>query len=228
MRPMDLTGKTAVITGGSTGIGMATALRLAEEGCRVYCFNRTEPEKNHQNIVSVFVDVTKGEQVAEGLKQVPGAIDILFNNAGIMRRGTLEMNPEAEFDLLFDTHVKGAWLMFTLARPKLAERAVILQMSSRHALHPPTDPGLYGLSKQTAMHLAELIARTFPQYRVKTAFPGPIDTALSRFGVDSETLEKKVRTMHSTDFIAAKLLELIRDDRNRLVFDPEAWDYRME
>ncbi len=228
MSRMDLNGKTALITGGSTGIGMAVSLKLAEQGCKVFCFNRTDPEVRHPNVVPVFVDVTKREQVLAGLKEVHGVIDILFNNAGVMRRGTLCENTEEEFDVLFDTHVKGSWLVFTLARPQLAEEAVIVQMSSRHALHPPADPGLYGLSKQTTMHLAELIAKTYPKLRVKTAFPGPVDTALSRFGVDGEALEQKRKTMHSKEFVADKIIALIRDDCERLVFDPGTWDYRME
>jgi 3-oxoacyl-[acyl-carrier protein] reductase len=228
MRFMDLKGKTALVTGGSTGIGMQVSLALAEEGMTVYSFNRTEPEQRHPRVIPIEVDVTKREQVLYGLKQIHGTIDLLFNNAGLMRRGILTENTEEEFDLLFDTHVKGSWLVFTLARRQLAEDAIVVQMSSRHALHPPADPGLYGLSKQTTMHLAELIARTFPALRVKTVFPGPIDTALSRYGVEGKALEEKIKTMHSTRFIAAKIVELIKDDRERLVFDPGEWDYRLE
>jgi NAD(P)-dependent dehydrogenase (short-subunit alcohol dehydrogenase family) len=225
---MDPRGKTAIITGGSTGIGMECALLMAEAGCKTYCFNRTDPASRHPNIIPVMADVTKREQILAGLGQVRGPIHILFNNAGVMRRGTLCENTEEEFDLLFDTHVKGSWLMFTLARLHLADDATIVQMSSRHALHPPANPGLYGLSKQTTMHLAELIARTYPQYKVKTVFPGPVDTAVARYGVEGKALEEKIKTMHSARFIAAKIVDLIRDDRQRLVFDPETWDYRME
>lgn len=225
---MDLKGKTAIITGASSGIGLACALAMAEQGCAVFSFSVGEPEARHPNLFPVSVDVTKREQILDGLSRIHAPVDILFNNAGLMRRGTLAENSEEEFDLLFDTHVKGAWLMFTLAYPQLAEKAVVVQMSSRHALRPPTDPGLYGLSKQAAADLAALIARTYPSLRVKTVYPGPVDTALSRSGVEGSALEEKITTMHSTDFIAAKILKLIKDDSERLVFDADAWDYRLE
>jgi NAD(P)-dependent dehydrogenase (short-subunit alcohol dehydrogenase family) len=225
---MKLQGKTALITGGSTGIGMACALALAEEGCTVFTFNRTDPEERHPAITPISVDVTKREQVMYGLSQIRGPIHLLFNNAGLMRRGTLLESTEEDFDLLFDRHVKGSWIVFTLAFSQLTEDAVIVQMSSRHALNPPADPGLYGLSKQATMHLAELIARTYPNLKVKTVFPGPIDTALSRFGVEGKALEEKIKIMHSTHFIAEKIVGLIKDDKERLIFDPEAWDYRFE
>jgi NAD(P)-dependent dehydrogenase (short-subunit alcohol dehydrogenase family) len=225
---MDLKGKTAIITGASSGIGLACALAMADQGCTVFSFSIGEPEARHPNIVPISVDVTRSEQIRHGLRRIHAPVDILFNNAGLMRRGTLAENSEEEFDLLFDTHVKGAWLTFTLAYPQLAEEAVVVQMSSRHALYPPTDPGLYGLSKQAAADLAALIARTYPSLRVKTVFPGPVDTALSHSGVAAKTLEDKIKRMHSAQFVAAMILGLITDDRERLVFDPVAWDYRFE
>lgn len=223
---MDLTNKTVVLTGGSSGIGLELVKRLAEHGAMVYSFDRHPFPLSLQGVVSIVADVGDGDQVRHGLQQVKEPIDVLFNNAGVMRRGDLFQSSEEDFDVLFHVHVKASWLMLRESQTKLHPNATIVQMCSRHALNPKQNPALYSLAKLTAMHLAEMVARDYPEYRVKLLFPGSIDTPLAGHGLTEEELVKKRETMHTVEEAVEKILEVVkRDDLSRLEFDEEKWEY---
>jgi len=225
---MNLKYKTVVLTGGSSGIGYALAAKLADKGCSVFSFDRNEPEEPLEGVAHVSVDVSDGQRVKRAIGGVRSPIDILINNAGVMRRGTIIESSEEDYDLLFDVNVKGSWFMFKYAREHLSPDAMIVQMSSRYALNPAADPGLYALSKLTDMHLAEIFAMTYPEYTVKFLYPGPVDTPLARYGVTGEVLEEKKKIMHTPEFVAEMIIDLIMsDDKTELIYDQETREYVM-
>lgn len=224
---MDLHGKHVLITGASTGIGKALAQALLTEGARVTSFDLVQAKTGHPRWVSKKVDVTKSAQIRIALKGM-APIDILIQNAGMMRRGTLFQSSEEDFDLLFSVHVKGAWLLLKHAQPLLRKRAMIVQMCSRHANAVDIDPGLYSLSKRCSFDLAELLARTCPSYTVKILCPGPVDTAIARYGVSGAALKRKERVMRSPEEFVPLILRLLKDDRHsRLLYDDATERYRL-
>jgi len=221
--------KTVVITGGCSGIGLATAKAFLQDGCRVYALDThapTSPVPEHFHHVPA--DITDAASVEEAAASVPGPIDVLFNNAGIMRRGTLFDSTEGEFDALFAGHVKGPGLVAKALVPQPAPDALVLQMSSVHALRESTDPALYTLVKQTAMHFAQILRKTYPHLRVKLLFPGPTDTQLSRHGVTGKALEEKEKIMHTPDELAAQILRFSKSDAERMTYRDEHRDYVLE
>lgn len=224
---MDLHGKHVLITGASTGIGKALAQALLAEGSRITSFDLVVAKTGHPRWVMKKVDVTKSAQIRRAIKGI-APIDILIQNAGVMRRGTLFQSSEKDFDLLFSVHVKGAWLLLKHTQPFLRKHAMIVQMCSRHANAVDTDPGLYSLSKRCSLDLAELLARTCPAYTVKILCPGPVDTALARYGVSRADLKRKERVMRSPGAIARLIVRLFKDDRHsRLLYDDATKRYRL-
>jgi len=222
---MQLKGKTILLTGGSSGIGYALAKAFAKKGCHVYSFDRDLPKDPIDGVTSTQVDIRNCKQIEDALEGVQKPIDILINNAGVMRRGTIFETTEEEFDLLFGVHLKGAWLMLKCAKPHLAENATIIQMSSRHGPALPINPGIYALTKNAAQDLVDIVARTYPEYSVKTLYPGPVDTPLTYHGSTEEDMERKKKIMRSPEFVAEKTIELLETDKDELIFDPETKEY---
>jgi 3-oxoacyl-[acyl-carrier protein] reductase len=154
-----------------------------------------------------------------------GPIEILINNAGIMRRGTMFESSEEDFDRLFRVNVKGSWLLLKLALPRLSKHAMIVQMSSDHARNPVTDPGIYSLSKMAARDLALLAEKTLPGHPVKILYPGPVDTPLARLGVSGTALKRKKKVMRDPGSIAEGIIQLIESDKKELVYDAVSGRY---
>lgn len=220
--------RTALITGGSGGIGLELTKLLLQDGYAVHSLDLA-PAPNLPGLKGYSVDIRDAKALHSVVASIEGSIDLLINNAGIMRRGNLLESEDIDIDLLIDIHVKGSLRVFRAAHPKLRDDAVVFQMVSRHGITPPINPGLYGLSKQCAAHVGGLIQRTFPRLKVKLAFPGPIDTPLGRFGVSEEALIEKKKIMDTPEALAARLHTLIHSKNHTcLNFDQKSWQYVFE
>jgi NAD(P)-dependent dehydrogenase (short-subunit alcohol dehydrogenase family) len=123
-----LEGKVAVITGGSSGIGLATAKRFVDEGAHVVITGRREKELKEaaafikRNVTTVVGDVSRLEDLDRlyaVVKEKHGHIDILFANAGAGTIGPLAVATEAHFDQTFDVNVKGCSLQCRRPFPSL-------------------------------------------------------------------------------------------------------------
>jgi NAD(P)-dependent dehydrogenase (short-subunit alcohol dehydrogenase family) len=138
--PKRLDGKIAVVTGGSSGLGFATAQRFVAEGVYVFITGRRESELSAavkqigKNVTGVQGDVSNLsdlDKLYATVKQQKGRIDILFANAGLWEFIRLDAITEAHFDKLFNVNVKG--LLFTVqkALPLFQDGGSIILMASR-------------------------------------------------------------------------------------------------
>lgn len=221
---MLLKNKTVLITGGSGGIGFTLARALIAKGARVYSFDIHKPKERIANFTHITVDITRQEQIKRGFQKIKTPIDILINNAGIMRRGTILESSVEDFDLLFSIHIRGAWLMLKYGAPHLSAKPTVVQISSRHGQILTADPALYGLAKRWVKDMAELAQITHPAWKVNIVCPGPIDTPLTWTGVSSKERPKKRKLVRQPEHLVAKIIAMLGSDKKMIVFDPKRWD----
>src|SRR5947209_19374048 len=134
-----LEGKVAVITGGNSGIGLATANRFVDEGAHVVITGRREKELKEaaafitRNVTTVLGDVSRLDDLDRlyaVVKEKHGHIDILFANAGAGTIAPLAMATEAHFDQTFDVNVKGLFFTVQKALPLFKDGGSIIRNSS--------------------------------------------------------------------------------------------------
>jgi NAD(P)-dependent dehydrogenase (short-subunit alcohol dehydrogenase family) len=216
-----------VITGGSSGIGLALAKLLIAKGHTVYSFDVQEPLHKVSGLTHIAADVGDSKAVRAGLEKVGAGIDILIPNAGVIARGGIFDSPENVFDLLFRVNVKGTWLLIKESRPYLANHPMIVVMSSGHVLNPPKSPGVYTWTKQALAALVENMRRDYPEFEVKALYPGPVETPMAFVDADKRTGEEGGDVVHhSAHYLAGKIVELMDDPQKKdLLFDEPTWDY---
>ncbi len=184
-------GKTALITGGSSGIGLATARLLQDNGARVV-ITGTNPAKLASaraalgdTAVAIKADVTSREdlhRLHDELKQTFGSLDILFANAGVAFGTPIESTDEAMYDRLMDVNVKGVFFTVQAALPLMQEGGSIILNTSW--LNQVGTPGrsLLSASKAAVRSFARtLSAELLPRrIRVNAVSPGSIETPIHR------------------------------------------------
>ena len=179
-----LAGKRVVVTGGTSGIGAATARRFRDEGCDVVVLARTPGPG------VITCDVGDREQVDAAFAQV-GDLDVLVNNAGVsMRSPALDISPD-QWDQVLATNLSGAfWVAQAAARRMLAGAGgVILNTASTNALvgyryyadYNATKAGLVALTKSLALEWA-------PKVRVNAVCPGYVLTPMQEAEYTPEML----------------------------------------
>jgi NAD(P)-dependent dehydrogenase (short-subunit alcohol dehydrogenase family) len=181
-------GRVAVVTGGSSGIGLATAERLRQEGARIAIIGRDEQRLRHaatslgDDALTISADVAKPEEIDTMFSTVAralGRIDVLFINAGLKRFQQLERATEAFFDEVFDTNTKGAFFTLQKAIPHLNDAAAVILCGLA-----PVDPawrrpgtGVYAASKSALRSMTQAAAAELAhrRIRVNSVSPGAID-----------------------------------------------------
>jgi NAD(P)-dependent dehydrogenase (short-subunit alcohol dehydrogenase family) len=194
-----LTGKVALNTGGSTGIGLAIGKRFLEEGAQVAITGRTkdtlaEAQKElGPKAVTIQSDISKLKDIAAMIAQVRekfGRIDILVANAGIAKFAPLDQSSEEFFDEQFNTNVKGLYFSVQNAVPLIPDGGAIVLIASVAGSKGFPGASVYSATK-AAVHsfgrtlAAELAPR---RIRVNTLSPGPIMTPI--FGKSGLTAEE--------------------------------------
>jgi len=197
-----LQGKVAVVTGGNSGIGLATAKRFAEEGAKVVITGRREKELKEaaasigKNVMAVAGDVTRLDDLDRlyaAVKAEHGHIDVLFVNAGWGEIAPGQTATEAHFDKTFDLNAKGQFFTVQKALPLIKDGGSIILNSSV--------ANVKGLPAFTVYAAAKAAVRSFARgwamelkdrkIRVNAVSPGPIETpALEKAGLTPEQAEQ--------------------------------------
>ncbi len=203
-------GKVAVVTGGNSGIGLATAKRLQEEGARVAIVGRSKKTLDEavktigNGVVAVQADVSVAkdlDRLYATVSQKFGKIDILFANAGIYKFAPLAATSQDLYDELFDINSRGVYFTIQKALPHLNDGASIIVNTSvageiglpNGTVYAATKAALRSFTRSIA---AELVERGI---RVNAVSPGPIETpaGFERSGLSKEAIEEFVKNVIS-------------------------------
>ncbi|HEX8587304.1 glucose 1-dehydrogenase [Pseudomonas sp.] len=183
----NLAGKIAVVTGGSSGIGLATAKRFLEEGAHVVITGRREDELKEAaatlkgDVTTVVGDVSRLEDLDRlfaVVKEKHGHIDVLFANAGAGTVAPLEAATEAHFDQTFDVNVKGTFFTVQKALPLFKDGGSIIVTSSVTNVLGTAGFSAYGASKAAVRNFVRAWTMELKdrQIRVNCISPGPTET----------------------------------------------------
>ena len=193
---LDLSGKTALVTGGSRGIGAAVARLLAARGASVvvtYSKSADAAEKVAAEITksggkafAVKADAGSPDAARAGVKQaiekLGGTLDILVNNAGVAELAPLDQTSDASLDKMLDVNVRGVWHTTRAAAEHLSDGGRIVNIGSvvgERIAFPGASA--YGMTKHAVAGLTKGWARDLAARKitVNTVEPGPIDTELN-------------------------------------------------
>jgi NAD(P)-dependent dehydrogenase (short-subunit alcohol dehydrogenase family) len=175
-------GLTAAVTGGASGIGLATARLLAERGANVVVLDLA-PDDLPEPLVGIRADVSSRVSLAEAANEIErrfGGLDILVNNAGISAVGTVEDNDDAEWARVLDINVVGMARMTAAALPLLrrSSAASVVNVCSIAALNGLPQRALYSASKGAVLALTLAMATDHVRegVRVNCVSPGTVST----------------------------------------------------
>jgi 3-oxoacyl-[acyl-carrier protein] reductase len=193
---MKLSNQIALITGGSRGIGRATALLFAREGADIaFCHLNDDVQAEatageiralgrratHRSVD--VADIAAARAFAETIADTFGPIDILFNNAGMNIRKPFETYTEADFDRIVGVHLKGMFFMAQAVYPAMVARGrgCIINVASQRGLKGAVNSAPYSAAKAGIIGLTRALSwEAAPKgVRVNAIAPGPIDTDLT-------------------------------------------------
>ncbi|MFD7498396.1 glucose 1-dehydrogenase [Streptomyces sp. NPDC059832] len=221
-----LQGKIAVITGGTTGIGLATAKLFVREGAYVFITGRRQKELDEGvqaiggNVTGVQGDVAELadlDRLYETVK-AKGRIDVVFANAGLGEFASLEDITEDHFDKIFDINVKGALFTVQKALPLLNDRASVILAGSVASVKGTPGFSVYGASKAAIRNFVRGWTVELKDRRIRSNVlsPGPIETPLVA-AQPQDAIERIASTipmgrMGEPDEVAKAALFLASDD----------------
>ena len=239
---MEITGKTALITGGSKRIGKAITLGLAKEGCNVIIhYNSSEKEAQElKTLVESFgvkgyllkADLTKEEDIIKLSEEASNiGVDILINNASIYYKTPLETATFKDLDTFYSIHVKAPFYLSKILGKKMYEKKEgrIINVVDYSAILPYPDYTPYTASKGALLTMTKAFAKEFAPYvLVNGILPGPIvppedlqdkelplkKTLLKRWGGEQEIF-KAVKYLIETEFTTGSLIPV---EGGRLIF----------
>lgn len=188
-------GKTALVTGGSRGIGSAIALRLAEGGAAVALTYTASPgkadavvagiESKGGRALAIRADSADPDQIRRAVDETAkafGSLDILVNNAGIATMGTISRFPIEEFDRMVAVNVRAVFVAVQAALPHMKQGGRIITIGSINAERMPFPGGaVYAMTKAAVAGMTRGMARDLgPKgITVNVVQPGPVDTDMN-------------------------------------------------
>jgi NAD(P)-dependent dehydrogenase (short-subunit alcohol dehydrogenase family) len=195
-----LAGKVALVTGGNSGIGLATALAFAKEGARVVLTGRDQTTLDKaaaqigKNVIAVRSDagsVADGIKLVAVLQQQGVMLDAVFINAGIAKLAPFESVGEEMWDATFNTNLKGPYFLIKALLPLLNPGAAIVLNGSINAHIGMPNTSVYAASKAALISLAKTLSSELLSkgIRVNVVSPGPVSTPIyGRLGLPAEQL----------------------------------------
>ena len=208
-----LTGKNVLVTGATSGIGQAIAVRFAQEGANVAINYRSDPQEAQQTQelvrksrhglvrdLAVQADVSQEEQVREMFRQVLqsfGSLDVLINNAGIQLQKPSHEVEMADFDRVLGVNLRGAFMCAREALRHFVLRGgggVILNNSSVHEIIPKPKYVSYSISKGGMENLTRTLALEYAGQgiRVNAVGPGAVVTPINKAWIDNPKAREEV------------------------------------
>ncbi|MBJ8344379.1 SDR family NAD(P)-dependent oxidoreductase [Antrihabitans sp. YC2-6] len=227
-------GKIALVTGGSSGIGLASARRLLDEGAQVIIVARGKPgvdaaveELNAGDRVIAFVgdvaDSSDLDALVDVITASHGRLDVVFANAGIAAFGPTPDITEAEFDRVVATNFKGVFFTVQKTLPLLADGGAIVVTSSWAVHRGVPAASLYSATKAAVSNLAQSLAAELAprRIRVNSISPGYIETPSYRANVSDAAKAAAVATvaagrLGTSEDVAAAVAFLASDDASYL------------
>ena len=218
---LEFSGKTAFVTGGAMGLGGAVSELLAERGASVAIVDRAAGEADAlaarlvasgRQAIAIVADVSSAANVEAAIAKTVaafGGIDIVSNNAGIQRYGTVETTTEAAWDEVIDVNLKSVYLVCHHAIAHLKERkGTVVNMASVQSFATQQGVAAYTTGKHALIGLTRSMALDFAAdgIRVNAVAPGSVDTPMLRWAVgldkNPEALMRIIRRMHPLGRIA--------------------------
>jgi NAD(P)-dependent dehydrogenase (short-subunit alcohol dehydrogenase family) len=230
-----LRGKIALVTGGSSGIGLATAKRFVEEGAYVFITGRREAELaaavkdigvNVTGVQGNVASLSDLDRLFDRIKREKGRLDIVFANAGAAKYALLGSITEEMFDALFGSNVKGVLFTVQKALPVLSDGASIVLNASIVGSKGLPANSVYSATKAAVRSFARTWATDLKdrRIRVNAVSPGAIDTpGLTQLLQSSDTGKERKNTIASSvplarfgtpDDVAKAVVFLASDDSN--------------
>ena len=193
---MKLQDQIALVTGGSRGIGRATALAFAREGADIAFCHLNDDAKADETAAEIaalgrramhrsvdVADIAAGREFARTVTASFGPVDILFNNAGMNIRKPFEAYTEADFDAIVSVHLKGMFFMAQAVYPAMVARGrgCIINVASQRGLKGAVNSSVYSAAKAGIMGFTRALSwEAAPKgVRVNAIAPGPIVTDLT-------------------------------------------------
>lgn len=209
--------KLAVVTGGSSGMGLAIARKLREQGMDVAVFDVQPPPEAFSYYQ---VDIRRDGEIRAVAEKLP-RLDVLVNNAGVYFERYLEDTTDEEIDRMVDINVKGTYRVTRDLLPKLLEsRGSIVTVASCLGVVPELTSPLYCATKAGLVMLTKCLAQQYADrgLRVNCVLPGPIDTPLLRAGFPDKAAEERcagripMRRIGRPEEVAAMVAFLVSEE----------------
>jgi NAD(P)-dependent dehydrogenase (short-subunit alcohol dehydrogenase family) len=191
--------KVAVVTGGNSGIGYATAKELAAQGANVIITGRDKAavdkaaaELKVTGYVSDQGNLKDIDQLITTVSQSAGKVDILFINAGVASFAPVEQAGEAHFDSIMNVNFKGAYFTLSKFIPHLNDGSSVIFLSSINATSGMPNTSVYAASKAAVHSLVKVASSELAakKIRVNAVSPGPVDTPIfGKTGLDEASLQ---------------------------------------
>jgi len=222
-----LSGKTALVTGSTSGIGLATAKRFVEEGALVFITGRSPDSLTKalsglgERAIGIRADITRQEELLSMVQTIEdraGQLDILVMSAGISEHSLLVETTAEHFDKTFDTNAKAPMFVMKEALPLMPSGASVVLIGSIAGFIGTAGYGVYGASKAALRTYARTWTSELAErgIRVNVVSPGPIDTPM--FDGASDEVKKALtnliplRRLGKPEEVAAAALFLASDE----------------
>ena len=229
----DLSNRVALVTGGSRGIGAATAKRLASDGATVAISYNSSPDAAEAVVSEIreaggtaeafradAASAAANAELVDAVIERFGGLDVLVNNAGVYQTAPVHETTDEAYDANLDVNLRGSFATIRTAAPHLRDGGRIVNVGSVVAKNGFPGNAIYGAAKAGATVLAKAVAKELGGrgITVNTVHPGPIDTDMNPSDPDQNPMAETLASMTAlgrygtADEIASTIAFLVSDE----------------